>query len=491
VEGPVEVKYREFKDAVDFYLSGIPMNYTPPGSDKEAIFESAGMCEMLAYRGDELLRVNQTAMPELHMTSTNDSPEFNVYYLDTISKRWIEKGKDEIINLDEFQNKDDEILLSENVVQSATISEPLAMIEPRRANPDMPKFEIEIDPSALPELRAYNGMFFELHESEKKYNPDDANEDYENLKIERGEFAGTYEVSFSRVGKEVSYLTRPVLEGKDYDEALKIFKAKQKEFELAQDRRIKEDKQKEKEAILAQRKLEKEREEAQVRAEREAQQEARAELKAESDQKKEALKWSRQQEEANRIRERNAARERKAALVLQQRDLLAQSRTQPRSAARVNSVSYIAGKVDGGSLVRTFTLDGFGVWNCDRPMYLTERGGVYVNARFMDQEGNSIPLNSVSSAYLDFNLVSSFGNLPGSNTPINVIAVPNGRQVIWGLVGNDFYYATEGDIQKAQLAKNIADAGIKLRRLSDKATSSEEIKKALGFSNRNMAFVIP
>jgi hypothetical protein len=124
-------------------------------------------------------------------------------------------------------------------------------------------------------------------------------------------------------------------------------------------------------------------------------------------------------------------------------------------------------------------------------MYLTERGGVYVNARFMDQEGNSIPLNSVSSAYLDFNLVSSFGNLPGSNTPINVIAVPNGRQVIWGLVGNDFYYATEGDIQKAQLAKNIADAGIKLRRLSDKATSSEEIKKALGFSNRNMAFVIP
>jgi flagellar biosynthesis GTPase FlhF len=490
VEGPVEVKYREFKDAVDFYLSGIPMNYTPPGSDKEAIFESAGMCELVAYRRGEQLQVNPSAKPELMMSSTDDAPDYNVYYLDTISKKWIEKGKDEIIDLNEFE-KEEEVLVSETVSYTSPPSEPLPLLEPRRANPDMPKFEIEIDPSALPELRAYHGMFFELHESEKNYNPNDANEDYEDLKIERGKYAGTYEVTFSRIGKEVSYQTRPVLEGKDYDEALKVFKAKQKEFELAQDRRIKEEKQKEKEAILAQRKLEKEREEAQVRAEREEQAESRAELKAESDRKKEELKWSRQQEEINRVSARNSAREMKAALVQQQRDLLAQSRTQPRSVARTNSVSYIAGKVDGNSLVRTFTLDGFGIWNCDRPMYLAERGGVYVNARFMDQEGNSVPLNSVSSAYLEFNVVASFGKLQGSDSPINLVAASGGRQVIWGLVGNDFYYATEGDIQKAQLSKNIANAEIKLRRLSDKATSSEDIKKALGFSKKNWASVNP
>ena len=487
VEGQVEVKYREFKDAVDFYLSGIPMNYTPPGSDKEAIFESAGMCEMVAYRGSELLRVNQDAKPELLMSSTDDDSDYNVYYLDTISKKWIEKGKDEIIDLNEFE-KVEEVILTENVAYLPPLSETLPMLEPRRANPDMPKFEIEIDPSALPELRVYNGMFFELHESEKKYNPDDANEDYENLKIERGQYAGTYEVSFSRIGKEVSYLTRPVLEGEDYDEALKVFKEKQKEFELAQDRRIKEEKQKEKEAILAQRKIEKEREEVQIRAEREAQADARAELKAESDQKKEQLKWDRQQEEINRVRARNDARERKAALVAQQRQMLA---AQPFVRTVSTGLAFSAGRSSGSTIVRSFSLDGFGIWNCDRPMYLAERGGVYVNARFMDEGGNSVKLNQISSAYLDFNMVAYFNNIQGSEAPINLVAVPNGRQVLWGTIGDDFYYATEGDIQKAQLAKNIADAGIKLRRLSDKATSSEDIKKALGFSNKNWASVNP
>jgi hypothetical protein len=487
VEGQIEVKYREFKDAVDFYLSGIPMNYTPPGSDKEAIFESAGMCEMVAYRGSELLRVNQDAKPELLMSSTDDDSDYNVYYLDTISKKWIEKGKDEIIDLNEFE-KVEEVILTENVAYLPPLSETLPMLEPRRANPDMPKFEIEIDPSALPELRVYNGMFFELHESEKKYNPDDANEDYENLKIERGQYAGTYEVSFSRIGKEVSYLTRPVLEGEDYDEALKVFKEKQKEFELAQDRRIKEEKQKEKEAILAQRKIEKEREEVQIRAEREAQADARAELKAESDQKKEQLKWDRQQEEINRVRARNDARERKAALVAQQRQMLA---AQPFVRTVSTGLAFSAGRSSGSTIVRSFSLDGFGIWNCDRPMYLAERGGVYVNARFMDEGGNSVKLNQISSAYLDFNMVAYFNNIQGSEAPINLVAVPNGRQVLWGTIGDDFYYATEGDIQKAQLAKNIADAGIKLRRLSDKATSSEDIKKALGFSNKNWASVNP
>jgi hypothetical protein len=487
VEGQIEVKYREFKDAVDFYLSGIPMNYTPPGSDKEAIFESAGMCEMVAYRGSELLRVNQDAKPELLMSSTDDDSDYNVYYLDTISKKWIEKGKDEIIDLNEFE-KVEEVILTENVAFLPPLSETLPMLEPRRANPDMPKFEIEIDPSALPELRVYNGMFFELHESEKKYNPDDANEDYENLKIERGQYAGTYEVSFSRIGKEVSYLTRPVLEGEDYDEALKVFKEKQKEFELAQDRRIKEEKQKEKEAILAQRKIEKEREEVQIRAEREAQADARAELKAESDQKKEQLKWDRQQEEINRVRARNDARERKAALVAQQRQMLA---AQPFVRTVSTGLAFSAGRSSGSTIVRSFSLDGFGIWNCDRPMYLAERGGVYVNARFMDEGGNSVKLNQISSAYLDFNMVAYFNNIQGSEAPINLVAVPNGRQVLWGTIGDDFYYATEGDIQKAQLAKNIADAGIKLRRLSDKATSSEDIKKALGFSNKNWASVNP
>jgi hypothetical protein len=48
ITGNVEVKYREFTKPIDFFLSGIPMNYDSAGV--QYTFESAGMCEILAYK---------------------------------------------------------------------------------------------------------------------------------------------------------------------------------------------------------------------------------------------------------------------------------------------------------------------------------------------------------------------------------------------------------------------------------------------------------
>ena len=48
VKGKVKVKYREFSNPIDFFFSGIPMNYDSAGTKYN--FESSGMCEILADR---------------------------------------------------------------------------------------------------------------------------------------------------------------------------------------------------------------------------------------------------------------------------------------------------------------------------------------------------------------------------------------------------------------------------------------------------------
>jgi len=56
VEGSVEIKYREFHDYVDFFISGIPMDYDSMGTRYQ--LESAGMVEIYAEQNGERLKMN-------------------------------------------------------------------------------------------------------------------------------------------------------------------------------------------------------------------------------------------------------------------------------------------------------------------------------------------------------------------------------------------------------------------------------------------------
>ncbi|NNE28638.1 MAG: hypothetical protein HKN16_03330, partial [Saprospiraceae bacterium] len=55
VQGPVEIKYREFQDFVDFFISGIPMHYD--SLDQRYLLESAGMVEVFAEQNGARLQV--------------------------------------------------------------------------------------------------------------------------------------------------------------------------------------------------------------------------------------------------------------------------------------------------------------------------------------------------------------------------------------------------------------------------------------------------
>jgi len=92
LQGDVVVNYREFYNYMDFFLSGIPMKYDSGKAGMQ--LESAGMMELTASRNNEEVFVNRQNRISVMMASLNKSPDYNLYYFDKKQNKWIYKGKD-------------------------------------------------------------------------------------------------------------------------------------------------------------------------------------------------------------------------------------------------------------------------------------------------------------------------------------------------------------------------------------------------------------
>lgn len=90
IVGNVDVQYREFYNYLDFFLSGIPMKYDSGSSGRQ--LESAGMFELTASANNEPVYVNQQNKINVMMATMNRSPGYNLYYFDKTQNRWIYKG---------------------------------------------------------------------------------------------------------------------------------------------------------------------------------------------------------------------------------------------------------------------------------------------------------------------------------------------------------------------------------------------------------------
>ncbi len=85
-KGEILITYREFRDAADFIVSGIPMTYDSAGTVYH--FNSAGMFEIHAFQNNEelFLRKNQNIPLTLAQSATVFNP--NLYAFDTIRQEW-------------------------------------------------------------------------------------------------------------------------------------------------------------------------------------------------------------------------------------------------------------------------------------------------------------------------------------------------------------------------------------------------------------------
>ena len=214
VTGKVQVKYREFKDPVDFFLAGIPMQYDSAGTAYQ--FISSGMLDIRAFKDGKPVFVNKTAKPEINLASKDNSSGHRLYLLDTVQQKWINIGGMQITERRE-QKKENP------VAPAGALNELPELVKPQKASNSSPVLRIEIDPSSFKEFAMYKNMKFQVDESRTPFNVKDSEEEWNNLELLKGAKPGTYMAKFSNATKTATYVVRPVFEGADYDMAVKAF----------------------------------------------------------------------------------------------------------------------------------------------------------------------------------------------------------------------------------------------------------------------------
>lgn len=337
ISGKVKIQYREFRDPVDFFLSGIPMNYDSAGINYT--FESAGMSEINAYQNGRPVFVNQQRKPEINIASDNIDPAQNLYYLDTVSKKWINRGKSEI-----FIPGKKAVQIVNSVAANEEIPVP---VKPEKANNDMPTITVLIDPESFDELKSYNNLKFQLDKADKNFDPNHSKELWEDIKLIKGNRAGAYDIQFSKTNKTVRYKVRPVLSDKDYVKAMKVY-----------DNQIKAYQNKLKDRIV----YNKANKVAYV---------------------KDSLRNIQIDKENARTAAMNKIIEKRNAEI------------EKINTAIENNNKLIRTENLNNRALRNFALDNFGIWNCDRP--ISGENNVVVEAQFTVDGGG---IRSIDHAYL-------------------------------------------------------------------------------------------
>jgi hypothetical protein len=172
IKGKVDVQYREFANPLDFYLSGIPMQYDSAGI--KYTFESAGMCEINAFQNGNPVFVNPNAKPQINLASHNTDPVFNLYQLDTAQRKWINRGKDTITDFSHAPATNNNSGTSLSTADNAPLVCP---IKPMKAWDKNPIIDVTVDPASFQELMAYNNLKFEIIDT-KNINTSDTLEEW-------------------------------------------------------------------------------------------------------------------------------------------------------------------------------------------------------------------------------------------------------------------------------------------------------------------------
>jgi len=312
IKGKVDIEFTDISSPLDFALSGISMKYDSAGVTYS--FESSAMCDIKASQNGNEVFVNKKNKPTLNLATTNIDEGHNIYLYNEETKTWTVKAKSKIKN---------------NPLLKLKKEKPIAkLVKPSRLDKNKQSFGIIIEPGSISELDAYNNLQFEIIDNEN-YNPKDSRIEWENVTVEKTKKTGEYIVIFTKGSRKVSYLTKPVFEGIDYDSAI----AKYNNLKNEREEKIAEQKRKYEELIIFEKK--------------------RVE--------KERIEWEKRQKEweiANKKRLKQDSLDQKDKNIV-------------------------------WDLQRSFSIDGFGIWNSDKVILYKS---YEITAHFKNKQGELLDI---------------------------------------------------------------------------------------------------
>lgn len=271
ISGTIELRYREFRDAVDMLVAGIPMQYDSAGHKTQ--LESAGMFEILGFKDGQKVNVQKNLTVEL--SSKDRSVKFNQYFLDTIARNWQYIGRDRIayetsknhvvadtVSVIESPARDPYEDLQNNISELAknTIEyrkqEP---VKPAKLNARNYRFDLDVLPEEFPELIDYKGLQFEVDPSNKTFSEKMYIVDWDDVTLSHHTPGKNYSITFVKDKKPSVFVVYPVYQAKDSVKVMALYEKKFNAYEkklaekIAAEKKVQEELAKREEKIKMQR----------------------------------------------------------------------------------------------------------------------------------------------------------------------------------------------------------------------------------------------
>lgn len=219
IEGNVEIQFREFHNATDIIASGIPMQNPETGE----FMETAGMFEIQGNQNGEPIFVQDGKEIKVDLASFNEGDHFNFFELGKENGRWKDKGTAKC---------------QPNTKKQARLEElkkqlPPAPVKPvKHSNTNNYVFDLDVNYSMFPELKPFKNVVWEYAGEGKDPQKNEwiFTADWARIQLNQSP-SGYYELVLTGKDKNFKTLVRPVLDDKNYDQALALFnETKMKEY---------------------------------------------------------------------------------------------------------------------------------------------------------------------------------------------------------------------------------------------------------------------
>ncbi|MBL4657801.1 MAG: hypothetical protein JKX73_07350 [Flavobacteriales bacterium] len=446
IQGKVDIKYREFHDVPDFFVSGIPMDYDSAGVKYH--FESAGMIEMLAFQNGEPVFMNPDKKVKIEMASNYEGTHYNLYELDTDNRKWEHRGKDVVTPVEgsdpppaaqvaeQSWEDADEIVVEEieespyatqtRTVQKLTRKVDIAKkavekvkktkpVEPVVVSKQRYHFDITIvEAGEFPEIEEYEGTLFEIGDENTGFSSKMYDIQWDDVLLEEKDPSVSYNLTLSKGKTKYTWVVYPVFEEKDMEKAKQVFQEKFSKY--------------------------KEKLSSRIIAEEKAEEELNAKLA-----------------EYKKMRDTQSA-EWKAQLKNYEQAYLLQT-------ARSNTAR---------AATRAFSITRFGTWNCDSP--IRRPIGKSVAATFTDEDGNILSFNNVYLVQRDQNAMFTYNRGMFNKIKFN----PNEENVIWGVTADNRLAIFHSD-RFTEIPNRGGKFTFKMKVLKNEMGSVAEVRRPLAY----------
>ncbi|MCW3082747.1 MAG: hypothetical protein JWP12_113 [Bacteroidetes bacterium] len=226
VTGMVDVKYREFHDPSDFFVSGIPMTYDSAGVQYH--FESAGMLEILASQDGVPVFVNPDKKIIVEMASEQQEDKYNIYRFDSLAGNWKFMYKDRAKGTGEstpaIKNEmpvASAIPVTRQLLNAEALPDP---VKPQLVNKHNFQFNLNVDLAEFPEIDVYKNVLYEVKDQEADFNKSYASITWSDVSLEKNN-SGSYLMTLARGMESHTFIVNPVFDEASYNAAFSTYQS--------------------------------------------------------------------------------------------------------------------------------------------------------------------------------------------------------------------------------------------------------------------------